>query len=255
MKFNSLLFIVLVCLVANAVQAQKLQNGEFLSKKGDYLKVINDSQLISNITPYENVNTYQITDDSLITTKKSRMTDGKGSRDTISRKAFKMLVNSSDAFSLRKYQDQGTPYESIDTITFIKIERLLRPVNNFQLIVLKTFSGFEGTRTIQIDGKGNLLYIHVPVVSRPDAKPRMPKKVVGVLTKKEFQTFLYKLSRAMIVPPTLKECFVLDYSSEMTITINGRNYNSNHCTDNYLHSELTSYLVNLKDSKTIQKSN
>ena len=59
----------------------------------------------------------------------------------------------------------------------------------------------------------------------------------------------------MIVPPTLKECFVTDYSSEMTITVNGRNYNSNHCTENYLHNELTSYLVNLEDSKGIRKNN
>ncbi len=58
----------------------------------------------------------------------------------------------------------------------------------------------------------------------------------------------------MIVPPSLKECFVLDYSSEMTVSVNGSNYNSNHCTENYLHNELTSYLVSLEDSKGIKKS-
>jgi hypothetical protein len=234
-------------LFANSVKGQKLQIGEFLSKNGDYLKVVNDSQLISNITSYEDVNNYQVTHDSLITTKKLRMTDGRGSRDTISRQAFRILVNSSDTFSLRKYKEQGTAYEFVDTITFIKVSRMLQPVNNFQLIVLKTSSGFEGTRTIQIDGKGNLLYIYVPVSSRPDTKSPKPKKIVGTLTKEEFQTFLNKLSRAMIVPPTLKECFVLDYSSQMTISVNGRNYNSNHCTENYLHKELISYLGNLEE--------
>jgi len=241
-------------LLASSVQAQKMQGGEFLSKNGDYLKVINDFQLISNITSYEDVNTYQITNDSLITSKKLRMTDGRGSRDTISRDVFTILVNSRDTLSLRKYQDQGTAYESVNTITFIKVDRLLRPVDDFQLIVLKTFSGFDGTRTIQIDRKGNLLYIHVPLATRPDAKPPKPKKILGMLTKEEFQTFLHKLSRAMVVPPSLKECFVLDYSSEMTIVVNGRNYNSNHCTENHLHNELTSYLVNLEDSKGIKKS-
>lgn len=255
MNVNSLLLFVLMFLLAGSVQAQKMQSGEFLSKNGDYLKVINDSQLISNITSYEDVNTYQITNDSLITSRKLRMTDSRGSRDTISRDAFRILVYSPDTLSLKKFQDQGTAYESVDTITFIKIDRLLRPVNDFQLIVLKTFSGFDGTRTIQIDRKGNLLYIHVPLAARPDAKPPKPKKIVGMLTKEEFQTFLHKLSRAMIVPPALKECFVLDYSSEMAISVNSRIYNSNHCTENYLHNELTSYLVNLEDSKGIRKNN
>jgi hypothetical protein len=231
-----------------------MQSGEFLSKNGDYLKVINASQLISNITSYEDVNTYQITNDSIITSRKLRMTDGRGSLDTISRDAFRVLVYCPDTLSLRKYQDRGTAYESVDTITFVRIDRLLQPVNNFQLIVLKTFSGFDGTRTIQIDRKGNLLYIHVPLATRPDAKPPKPRKIVGMLTKEEFQTFLHKLSRAMIVPPSLKECFVLDYSSEMTVSVNGSNYNSNHCTENYLHNELTSYLVSLEDSKGIKKS-
>jgi hypothetical protein len=254
MNFNSVLFFALMLLLlTDPVKAQTRQNGEFLSKKGDYLKFLNDSQLVSNITPYENVNTYQITEDSLITAKKVSMTDGRGSRDTVSRKAFKILASGSDSFSLKNYQDQGTAYESTDTITFIKITKLFQPVTNFQLIVLKIFSGFEGTRTIQIDRKGNLLYLQIPSPIRLDDQIRKPKKILGRLTKQEFQTFLNKLSRAMIVPPKLGECFVLDYSSGMTITVNGRNYNSNHCTENYLPYELTNYLVSLEDSKGIIK--
>src|SRR5262245_59711876 len=119
MKISSFIFLVIMFLLSTLVQAQKMKRGEFLSKNGDYLKVINDSQLISNTTPYEDLNTYQITKDSLSTKKKLRMTDGKGSRDTFSRKAFRVLENSSDTLSLKKYRDQGTVYESVDTITFI----------------------------------------------------------------------------------------------------------------------------------------
>jgi hypothetical protein len=66
MKVYPILLFALMLLLASSVQAQKMQSGEFLSKNGDYLKVINASQLISNITSYEDVNTYQITNDSII---------------------------------------------------------------------------------------------------------------------------------------------------------------------------------------------
>src|SRR5215467_621288 len=123
MKFKSNFFLAII-LCCTQTHAQTLHVGEFLSKKGDYLRVLNDSQLTSTITRYESVNVYKIVGDSLIALKKGWITDGKGTRDSIFRESFRILSNNRDTFSVQKYFYKGKPYESIDTITFVKLDRL-----------------------------------------------------------------------------------------------------------------------------------
>ncbi|HEX4375299.1 MAG TPA: hypothetical protein VHZ50_18480, partial [Puia sp.] len=169
---------------------------------------------------------------------------------------YKIINFTSDSIILtrasKSLYDSG---EIEDTFSFVSINKLVKPIDNFKSLRLEMISPFGGNYIITVNYLGAIAYNYESRDILPDDK-KEKKKYFGKFSKTELVNFKKTLAESLYWSlPEKRECSGTDpVNSTILITEKNRVFKSTGCGFTYVHGRLISYLLDLDKNPGFIKS-
>ncbi|OQP63697.1 hypothetical protein [Niastella populi] len=241
-------------------RVQDLSNMTLVSKKLEYLKILNDTTLWSSINSDKDTALFFLRNDTFYIRQKYLQTDQTGTKWIERLYGYKVIKIAPDSLTLKnKYPFGYKPDDWEDTLVFVNIEQIKEPVADFRFLKLEYSSPWTGERNITVDSLGRVNFVDNPIqysINNPTAdKNAKPRSFSGQLTMKELINFKNLLSKSLPSRLPLKRGCPMDGStSNFEIQIGTKNIVSTGCDLSWTHASLLEYLFDIDQNKGLVKS-
>jgi len=232
-----------------------LSNKTLVSRRLEYLKILNDTTLRSSINSYTDTALFFLRNDTFYFKQKYLQSDKAGTKWMERLYDYKVIKIASDTLMLKN--NCGFDYKPDDwedTLVFVNIEQIKEPVADFRFLKLEYAGPWSGERRITIDSLGRVNFVDNPIqytINNPTAnKNAKPRSFRGQLTKKELANFKSLLSKSLPSRLPLERGCPMDAStSNFEIHIGAKKIVSTGCDLSWTHAFLLNYLYDIDQNK------
>lgn len=255
MKNTCMFLLTFMVFVIEAHGQTNIYPKTYASGRLEYMKILDDSTLMTSIEREGQVAKYFIRADTMFIKEehwdmyRNATTHKDVTEHVIEWHDYKIFKFNSDTLVvLNKFRAYERPEDWEDTLEFVSLENLKEPVTKFGYLKLNYTNPLSGVLKVRIDSTGKIIYERKPHFIFGDTTRTI---ITGEFTKEEtlnfFDTFSYaapsKLDSYKI------ECGTDASKIEFEIAFNGKIINSSACELKWINELLFNYLYHLIENK------